>query len=121
LLDGAKPGEEIFVLHRRRDGLTQVASLPSARTLTDLGSLSIVAYGAPGAIRFGTTVDEADLSDHAPSLASIGASLAAHGDLLMFACNVAAREKGRRFLCSRYHPAVSHPYGAARKQNSRAL
>ena len=66
LIDGATPGERVFVLDPSSDGLQQIAGILAANGLTDLSSISIVGHGASGAIDLGSTVvDDSDLSNDA--------------------------------------------------------
>ncbi|MBL8385558.1 MAG: FG-GAP repeat protein, partial [Burkholderiales bacterium] len=79
------------------DGLLQIAhALAGVR---DLASLHLVAHGADGMLQLGAgTLDAAALEAHADTLAAIGASLAAGGDLLLYGCDVAASAAGRAFV-----------------------
>jgi hypothetical protein len=99
LLNGLAPGEVVFVLDAKRDGVTQIADILAANHFSGLTSISIVGHGAPGAIDLGSTVlDDADLSGHSAALAQIGAALAPGSDLQLYACDVANSATGQQFI-----------------------
>src|SRR6201995_1900153 len=90
LINGALPGEQIFVLDPTQDGLGQIASILSENDLTGLSGISIVGHGASGEIDLGSpVVDDANLASDAAALATIGASLAPGGNLALYACDTA--------------------------------
>src|ERR1700737_1773584 len=99
LIDGAKPGERVFVLESSGDGVAQIADILAANDLIDLSVISIVAHGSAGALHLGSAVlNDSNLSDYASDLAQFGASLMPGGDLQLFGCNVASGATGRQFL-----------------------
>ena len=99
LIDGAKPGEQVFVINSSSDGVQQIAAILAANDLTNLSSISIVGHGSAGAIQLGsTTLDAADLSSDAAALSQIGASLAPGGDLALYSCDTAAGAAGQQFI-----------------------
>ena len=99
LLGGLASGERAFVLDMSKGGLEQIAAILAANTLTNVGSIAIVGHGAAGSIAVGTTtLDDADLSDHAAALAAIGAAVAPGGSLALYSCDTAAGPVGRTFI-----------------------
>ena len=129
LIDGAKPGERVFVINSSSDGVQQIAAILAADDLTNLSSISIVGHGSAGAIQLGsTTLDAADLSSEAAALSQIGASLAPGGDLALYSCDTAAGAAGQQFIAdlSAYAggvdvAAATHLVGAADQGGSWAL
>src|ERR1700742_3755697 len=99
LIDGALPGEQIFVLDPAQDGLDQIASILKANDLSGLSAISIVGHGASGEIDLGSAViDDANLGHDAAALSVIGASLAPGGNLALYACDTAAGATGHQFI-----------------------
>ncbi len=99
LINGALPGEQIFVLDPTQDGLDQIASILKANDLSGLSAISIVGHGAPGEIDRGSTViDDANLATDAAAISTIGASLAPGGDLALYACDTATGTAGHQFI-----------------------
>jgi VCBS repeat-containing protein len=99
LINGALPGEQIFVLDPTQDGLDQIASILKANDLSGLSAISIVGHGASGEIDLGSAViDDANLANDAAALSAIGASLAPGGDLALYACDTAAGATGHQFI-----------------------
>ena len=99
LINGAKLGEQVFVLDPSTDGVQQIADILAANNLTNLSSISIVGHGAAGQIDLGSTVlDESDLSSHSSALAQIGGSLASGGALQLYGCDVASGASGQQFI-----------------------
>ncbi|HET6631919.1 MAG TPA: DUF4347 domain-containing protein [Rhodanobacteraceae bacterium] len=93
----AAPGTRLVMVGAHRDGLDQVANWlaahPGARTV------AMVAHGTPGTLQLGaSTLDARALDAHAASLARIGRSMAADGDLQLYACDTGAGERGAHFL-----------------------
>jgi hypothetical protein len=53
LINGALPGEQIFVLDPTQDGLDQIASILTANDLTGQSAISIIGHAASGEIDLG--------------------------------------------------------------------
>src|SRR5262249_28357558 len=99
LLDGATPGEQVFVLDPDEDGLQQIADILAEHDLHDLSAIQIVSHGAAGELELGATMlQDDDLAGHAAQLAAIGQSLTADGDLLLYGCDVASGASGQQFI-----------------------
>ncbi|GLS20283.1 hypothetical protein GCM10007874_33000 [Labrys miyagiensis] len=114
LIDGATPGEQVFVLDAASDGIQQIADILANDNLTNLASISIVGHGAPGEIELGSSwLDDTDLAGHATALSTIGAALAPGGDLALYACNTAAGATGQQFITDLSHYAGGVDVAAA--------
>ena len=99
LINGALPGEQIFVLDPTQDGLDQIASILTANDLTGQSAISIIGHAASGEIDLGSAVtDDANLANDAAALSAIGASLAPGGDHALYACDTAAGATGHQFI-----------------------
>jgi len=99
LINGVKPGDQVFLLDATKDGVQQIADIIRENNLHDLSAIQIVSRGLEGEIRLGaTTLTGANLADHAADLATIGGALTANGDILLFGCNVASGTAGQQFL-----------------------
>ncbi|TAN46501.1 MAG: DUF4347 domain-containing protein [Methylococcaceae bacterium] len=97
LIAGLPAGASYFVLDKNRDGLQQMVDILA--NYHDLSAIHVISHGAPGSLRLGTAVlDQASLDRYAGPLSSIGQSLAETGDLLLYGCDVAAGDTGKRFI-----------------------
>ncbi len=86
-------GSEVILIDPNSDGVAQLAAALKGQTgITDL---SIISHGAAGEITLGTTtITAANIGDHAAAWQSIGASLGANGDILLYGCDVASQGNG---------------------------
>ena len=99
LIDGAKPGELVFVLDSGSNGIVRSPIYLSKHDLRGLDAISIVAHGFAGGLLLGSTsVDQAHLESLSERLAQIGAAIDQDGDILLYGCDVAEGEAGTRFI-----------------------
>ena len=97
IIAGLNLGTRWHVLDAQQDGIAQIERLLAGET--DLDAIHIISHGAPGTLYLGSTVlISSNLPDHAQRLQSIGTSLTAAGDLLLYGCNVAQGEEGEAFV-----------------------
>ncbi|MBF0125128.1 MAG: DUF4347 domain-containing protein, partial [Magnetococcales bacterium] len=89
--------QEVILLNPGQDGLAQMAAALSGRS--GLAAIHLFSHGSPGTLQLGSvTLNSANLADYSGALATIGASLSAGGDLLLYGCDVAAGDEGRAFI-----------------------
>ena len=99
LTKDAAPGTEIVYLKANADGLKQIADYLD--THQGAASAQIIAHGNAGDMWLGNTYLSAEnLQQHAAELQQIGSDLKDGGDILLFACNTAAGERGMAFVDS---------------------
>ncbi|WP_276544470.1 DUF4347 domain-containing protein [Pseudomonas laurylsulfatiphila] len=85
------------LLDADKDGLSQMQAVLAG--YSGLSSIQIISHGSVGALYLGSTVlDSSSLSVYQSQLQSIGQSLAAAGDILLYGCNVAQGEQGQAFI-----------------------
>ncbi|GAB1393615.1 hypothetical protein MASR1M60_17790 [Rhodocyclaceae bacterium] len=97
LLAGLPPEHEVHVLDPLQDGLRQIAATLAEKT--DIAALHLITHGAPGKLFFGNvTIGRGNLADYTDTLDSIAAAFAENGELLIYGCEVAAGQEGRRFI-----------------------
>lgn len=97
LVDGADPAAEVVMLDAGRDGVQQIAEYLAGRDGID--AVHIVSHGSVGSVQLGTaTLSEATLDRYGDELATVGAALAADGDLLLYGCHVGADDRGAAFI-----------------------
>jgi hypothetical protein len=99
LLTHVAAGTQVVFLQQGVDGLQQMADYldahPGAR------SVQIITHGNDGDLWLGSTYLSADnIGQHADALARIGADIQTGGDLLIYACDTAAGDKGLSFVAS---------------------
>ncbi len=104
LVDGARPGTQVWVLNANFDGVQQIVEMLQSSGLHGLDSIHIVSHGAQGEVQLGATaLNAGNLAAHAHQLAEIGATLTADGDLLLYGCDVAGGNAGLQFIADLAH------------------
>ncbi|TCP10971.1 DUF4347 domain-containing protein [Simplicispira metamorpha] len=99
LLQGLDPGTEVVFLQAGQDGLAQMAAHLQGRT--GLDAIHVISHGAQGRVQLGNLMlDQAALDAQQATLATIGDSLSAGGDILLYGCDVGRGESGARLLAS---------------------
>ena len=97
LAQGVGSDVQVLVLDRNSDGLAQIAAAVSNRS--NLASIQIVSHGSDGLVTLGNRViDRQALSSSQAALGTIGQSLSADGDLLLYGCDVARGTNGLAFI-----------------------
>ncbi|NVZ79946.1 DUF4347 domain-containing protein, partial [Pseudomonas gingeri] len=97
LLKGVAPGTQVVVLEAGKDGLQQIADYLD--THQGVSTVEIVAHGNSGDLWLGSTYLSADnVAARADVLARIGNDMNVGGDILIYACNTAAGDKGIGFV-----------------------
>ncbi|MEG3843435.1 DUF4347 domain-containing protein, partial [Microcoleus sp. herbarium14] len=88
LVDGVKPGIEVIILDRGRDGVKQISEVLDTRT--GITSVHIVSHGSPGSLKLGNAqLNRDNLDKYGSLLQQWRRALALDADLLIYACNVA--------------------------------
>jgi hypothetical protein len=97
LVAAAEPGTQVVILQPDQDGVTQMAQ--ALQGISGLESISVISHGDEGVLLLGNgPLFAGNLNAYAADLATIGAALAADGDLLLYGCEVGAGEGGAQFL-----------------------
>ncbi|HZP65841.1 MAG TPA: DUF4347 domain-containing protein [Rudaea sp.] len=97
LLRGITAGTEIVTLDAKRDGLLQMADFLAQHR--EVSSVEIVAHGNAAELLLGSTdLTTANIASYAQTLGAIGDRMKRGGDILVYACNTAAGERGVRFV-----------------------
>lgn len=97
ITEAADRGMEVMLLSGNGDGIAELAGQLAGREGID--ALHLFSHGSEGLIHLGEDVLSADtLEKHADALAIIRGSLSEEGDLLLYGCEVGAREQGQRFV-----------------------
>ena len=99
LADGVRSGVVAVILDPDLDGVRQIADYLAAHDIHAAAAIDIVAHGADGIIRIGSTLLSAATIDlYLPQLAQIGDALRPGGDILLYGCDVAQDAAGEAFL-----------------------
>ena len=97
LVAQVRPGTEVIVLDKTRDGLQQIADALRGRSGID--AIHIIGHGAEGSMRLGSVeLNAAALGGRENQLAAIGAALTAQGDILLYGCDIGANARGAELL-----------------------
>jgi hypothetical protein len=99
LLKGVAPGTQVVQLDASKDGLQQIADYLGSHQ--GVSSVQIIAHGNAGDLWLGNTYLSADnVAARSDVLAQIGQDMNVGGDILIYACNTAAGDKGINFVDS---------------------
>ncbi len=99
LLKGVAPGTQVVVLQAGKDGLQQIADYLDGHK--GVSTVEIIAHGNSGDLWLGSTYLSSDnVAARADVLARIGNDMNVGGDILLYACNTAAGDKGLGFVDS---------------------
>ena len=98
LLIGALPSAtEVHLLPSDRDGMEFIAQTLIGRS--GIETLHLLCHGAPGALHLGTaTLQRANLTRYLNLLDILRDTMVEHGEWLIYGCEVAQGEVGRRFV-----------------------
>ncbi|WET10871.1 Ig-like domain-containing protein [Pseudomonas sp. D3] len=97
LLKGVAPGTQVVQLDASKDGLQQIADYLGSHQ--GVSSVQIITHGNAGDLWLGSTYLSADnVAARSEVLAQIGQDMNVGGDILIYACNTAADDKGINFV-----------------------
>ncbi|MGK7904038.1 MAG: DUF4347 domain-containing protein [Hormoscilla sp.] len=97
LVAGVSSGAEVVVLDSNSDGVTQITEVLAK--WTNIESVHIVSFGSEGSLQLGNThLDAQTLPKYAEDLQTWGKALTNVGDILLYGCNVAASDGGKKFI-----------------------
>ncbi|WP_293129017.1 SdrD B-like domain-containing protein [Microcoleus sp. bin38.metabat.b11b12b14.051] len=101
LAAGVKPGIEVILVDRARDGIEQIAEALQSRK--GIESVHIISHGEPGSLQLGkTSLNSDNLETYRDCLkrwfSSSVNSIQNRWEILLYGCNVAAGEKGEAFV-----------------------
>lgn len=99
LLANIAPQTEIVYLDGTQDGLQQIADYLGGHP--GANSVQLFAHGNEGDLWLGSTyLSSTNISEHASTLAAIGAGIQQGGDILIYGCETAGGELGSSFVSS---------------------
>jgi len=101
LAAGVKPGIEVILVDRARDGIEQIAAALQSRS--NIESIHIISHGESGSLQLGqTTLNSDNLETYRDCLkrwfSSSVNSIQNRFEILLYGCNVAAGEQGAAFV-----------------------
>jgi len=97
LHNGIAPGTEVISLNAARDGVEQITEAVGSRS--GINSIHIISHGSPGSLQLGRTkLSLTNLRTYAKQLQQWSIALADSAEILLYGCEVAAGEKGAKFV-----------------------
>lgn len=97
LLQGIPQGAEIVLVQTSEDGVMKMLSTLQGQK--DIAAIHIIGHGEAGQETLGaSTLNAATLEAYADRLATIGTSLRAGGDILLYGCDTGAGSQGTAFV-----------------------
>lgn len=86
-----------YLINSDSDGLSQMASILS--DYSGLDSIHVFSHGSIGSLNLGNTIyDQNNIAAYQSTLSSIGNSLSATGDILLYGCNVGQGVEGQAYI-----------------------
>ncbi|HIK11274.1 MAG TPA: DUF4347 domain-containing protein [Oscillatoriaceae cyanobacterium M33_DOE_052] len=107
LISDIQPGVQLLILDPNRDGIEQITEIlssshPTPKKGEEMGarhSLHIISHGSPGTLYLGnTTLNPENLEQYSPQIQQWGKYLTEKAEILLYGCDVAARETGLGFI-----------------------
>lgn len=97
LIDNLAQPTEVVILDSQRDGIIQITE--SLQQYDDLNAIHIASHGDIGELSLGNSkLNQNTLKNYADDLISWRDSIAEHGDLLLYGCNVGGDISGVEFV-----------------------
>lgn len=97
LIDGLPEGAEVVLLNGPEDGFSQMADYLSGQQGID--AIHIISHGSDGNLHAGSTaLNAGNMEAYSTVLRSIGQSLTAEGDILLYGCDIGMGEVGQAFV-----------------------
>ncbi|HJV85365.1 MAG TPA: Ig-like domain-containing protein [Noviherbaspirillum sp.] len=97
LVSGTRPGVLVVQLKANQDPFDQISAV--LRDHPGTTAMHIVSHGGSGFLSLGgQSIDEAQLANHAVTIAQWKTALTQDADLLIYGCDVASGEAGRSFV-----------------------
>ena len=97
LIENLPENSEWFKLNNETDGILQIENI--TKDYNNLESVQIVTHGNSGSLSVGSTsLTNSNLLAYQSNLSSIGESLSDSGDFLIYGCNVASGEDGKKLI-----------------------
>ena len=88
---------EVVVLDASQDGIAQISQILSQRQ--DLSAVHLISHGADGEVQLGaTSLNFESLLKNAAQIKEWGKAFSAHGDLLIYGCDVAQQADGKALV-----------------------
>jgi hypothetical protein len=97
LIEQSAPDAKVVILDPTQDGIEQISQTLAAHR--EIASVHILSHGSSGHLHLGTTDLTTDnLADYAEQIRQWSAFLTDDADILLYGCEVAAEEEGKRFV-----------------------
>ncbi|WP_310442501.1 DUF4347 domain-containing protein, partial [Sulfurimonas sp.] len=97
VIDSLSSTDTYYLIDSNQDGVSQIANFLSG--YGNLDTLHIFSHGSIGSLTLGSTVlHQNNIASYQALLQSIGNSLTANGDILLYGCNVAFGDSGQTFI-----------------------
>ena len=97
IIDNLPENSKWFKINSLTDGIQQIENV--TKNYQNLYSIQIVSHGNSGSLSIGSaSLSNQNIASYQTNFANIGNSLVKGGDLLIYACNVAADEDGKKLV-----------------------
>src|SRR4028119_574465 len=97
IASGIKPGTATYILESQTDPCEQITTLLAQHT--DIEALHIITHGRSGSLYLGTTeLNSSNIENYTQQLQQWRNSFTPNASIILYGCDVAARERGHQFL-----------------------
>ncbi|MEG4485274.1 DUF4347 domain-containing protein, partial [Microcoleus sp. D2_18a_B4] len=97
LISGIKPDTATYILKSQPDAVEQIATILAQHT--DINALHIITHGDSGSLYLGTTeLNSNNIHNYSHQLQQWRNSLTDNANIILYGCNLAARDRGHQFL-----------------------
>jgi ELWxxDGT repeat protein len=88
---------QIFILNKKLSGVEQITNTLALQS--DIEAIHILSHGSPGTLHLGSeTLNNQNLPQLGNKIKQWGKALTKNADILLYGCNVAAKETGLQFI-----------------------
>ncbi|MEG5135613.1 DUF4347 domain-containing protein, partial [Microcoleus sp. A6-C6] len=96
-LTNSADGAQIFILNENLSAIEQITN--TLANQSDIEAIHILSHGSPGTLHFGSeTLSNQNLPQWSNKIKQWGKALTKNADILLYGCNVAAKETGLQFI-----------------------
>ncbi|HEY9297127.1 MAG TPA: DUF4347 domain-containing protein, partial [Phormidium sp.] len=97
IASGIKRGTATYILESQPDAVEQIATILAQHT--GIEALHIISHGSSGNLYLGTTeLNSSNIQNYSQQLQQWRNSFTPNASIILYGCNVAARERGHQFL-----------------------
>ncbi|WP_445175776.1 ELWxxDGT repeat protein, partial [Microcoleus sp.] len=111
---------QVFILNENLSGVEQITNTLAVQS--DIEAIHILSHGSPGTLHLGSeTLSNQNLPQLGNKIKQWGKALTKNADILLYGCNVAAKETGLKFIQKLHQLTGANIAASNNKTGSQAL